>query len=612
MRQRILYLFRFYVLTVLLFAVAKVVFMLCNHSADTFTIADVKDVLWHGLSLDLSTALYLFIPPFLFTIASVWAKMPRWITTAYYWLVAVVLSLAFVADTSLYGFWKFKLDASCLEYLATPTDAMASISVSYLLIRLLVFVLVAFIIYRLYATGSTPQHSSNPLKHKVAETVLYILLIPLIVVGIRGGLDESTTNIGQVYYSPKQFLNHSAVNPMFSFLASLEKSSSHVVEYHFMTDAECRQLTDSLFNTESIDTEQLLTTSRPRNIVIILLESMGGQFTSISGRNDITPRFNQLTHEGIYFSNCFANSWRTDRGTLSTWSGYPSFPTMSVMKMPARSRMLPNLARKLKEEGGYQTHYLYGGDINFTNMRSYLVSGGFDQITWKKDYTSQQQQSAQWGVRDDITFNTLFQLISTDRKTSEPLLVGYSTLSSHEPWDVPVSHFDDEVLNAFYYLDTCIGNFIDRLKKTEAWKQTLVIMLPDHGINYKDIDQRSMLKNHIPMLWLGGVVKAPRVVSQLCNQSDLAATLLGQMDIRHDEFSYSRDVLSTTYRQPFIYHTFRNGFAVADTTGHLIYDLDSNRSIDSQGNNTQYLERLGKALLQKTTGELCEKSVNRK
>ena len=118
-------------------------------------------------------------------------------------------------------------------------------------------------------------------------------------------------------------------------------------------------------------------------------------------------------------------------------------------------------------------------------MRSYLVAGGFENLKWKADYEASEQSSAKWGVRDDITFETLYQM-STSLKS--PYLIGYSTLSSHEPWDVPIHHFDDEVLNAFYYLDQCIGNYVARLKKSPVWKNTLVILLPDHGIRHKEID----------------------------------------------------------------------------------------------------------------------------
>ena len=283
-----------------------------------------------------------------------------------------------------------------------------------------------------------------------------------------------------MYFSQNQFLNHSAVNPVFNFIDSFDKADA---DYHFMDDEECNQLISSLYNTQSIDCDTLLNTQNP-NIIIILLEGCGGAFTEIGGRTDITPNLNKLAKEGIYFANCYGNSWRTDRGTLCTLSGYPSFPTMSVMKIPSKSRSLPNIARILQQERGYNTSYIYGGDINFTNMRSYLISGGFEQLTWMKDYSAEEQATAQWGVRDDITFKTLYQMAT---KAEPPFLIGYSTLSSHVPWDVPIHHFDDEVINAFYYLDQCIGDFVNSLRKSAAWKNMLVIMLPDHGIPYNGI-----------------------------------------------------------------------------------------------------------------------------
>ena len=370
-----------------------------------------------------------------------------------------------------------------------------------------------------------------------------------------------------------------------------------------MDDAACQELTSGLFPTESLDTDTLLTDERP-DVVIILLESAGGQFTEIGGRSDIMPHLTRLMQEGIYFENCYANSWRTDRGTVCTLSGYPSFPTTSVMKIPSKTRNLPSIARTLQAEG-YQTHYLYGGDINFTNMRGYLVGTGFEKLTWKADYTRDEQASANWGVRDDITFNTLFELLTSKRTPGgQPLLIGYSTLSSHEPWDVPVHHFDDPVLNAFWYPDRCIGDFVSRLQRTEQWKRTLLVLLPDHGINHGGLDETQQLRNHIPMLWLGGVVKAPRRVPQLCNQTDLAATLLGQMHLSHADFAFSRDVLSSNYRYPFAFHTYNNGFSLVDSTGFMVYDLNADKTVVPSSGDVKRLEQLGKALLQQASDDL--------
>jgi len=334
------------------------------------------------------------------------------------------------------------------------------------------------------------------------------------------------------------------------------------------------------------------------------LESCGEQFASVM------PRLQQLKQEGIYFSQCYGNSWRTDRGTVCTLSGYPSFPATSVMKIPEKSRTLPSIARTLQKEH-YKTSFLYGGDINFTNMRSYLVATGWEQLTWKADYSREEQHSAEWGVRDDITFGTLYDRITqlpTDTLQQERALFGYSTLSSHEPWDVPLKKLDDEVLNAFSYLDQCLGDFIDKLKATPQWDNLLIVLTADHGINYKDVDEQQPLKrNHIPLLMVGGAVKEPLTVTALCNQTDICATLLGLLGLPHDDFRFSRDVLSESYRYPTAVHNYYNAQLLIDSTGYILYDFDAQRFTVSQTADPERLLRINKAILQTTTNDLMNR-----
>lgn len=603
MRCRVKFLTKTYFWTVLVFIIAKVCFMLCCHQATpVLTVADMKDVILHGLTLDLSTALYFLIVPLLISGISLWwkAKVLGTILRLYFLLISIAFALAFVADTSLYPFWGFKLDASCLQYLESPTEMAASVTTGYLLLRLIILTIVTTVIFWGFRSLAPANWEFGTgelgVWHRRTATLLHLLLIPLFVIGIRGGVHESTTNIGQVYYSQNQFLNHAAVNPVFSFLYSLSHTMGNVEQYQLMDEPESRQLTADVYTTESIGTDTLLTTTRP-DIVIILLESCGEEFA------DVMPYLQQLKQEGIWFSNCYGNSWRTDRGTVCTFSGYPSFPSLSVMKIPQKSRTLPGIACTLQKEG-YQTTYLYGGDINFTNMRSYLISTGWERLISMDDYSAEERGSAQWGVRDDITFGTLSQLIQT-RNSDSPYLIGYSTLSSHEPWDVPTKTNDDEVLNAFAYLDSCLKNFIEPLKKTPAWKNLLIIMLADHGINYHDIDlSKPLRKNHIPMLWTGGAVRSPRQVETICNQTDLAATLLGQLRLGHEDFTFSRDVLSKTYRHPTAVHNYNNAQLLIDSTGHILYDFDARQSTITQSTDPERLLRLNKAILQVTINDL--------
>lgn len=593
MKQRLAYLVKTYLLTILLFVIAKVAFMLFNHEGHPFTATDMADVIGHGLSLDLSTAIYFVIIPYLMTFVSLWLIVPKWLYHTYYAMIAIAFALAFVADTSLYPFWGFKLDASCLSYLETPMEVTASVSTSYVIIRLTMVVLLIYLINTAYCCLCRCAFTG---KRRLIEVLIYLLMLPLMIIGIRGGFSESTTNIGQVYYSQNQFLNHSAVNPVFSFLYSLSHTMGDIEQYHLLADDESNSLTDAVYTTESVQSDTLLTTDHP-NVVIILLESAGEQFANAM------PYLQRLKKEGIWFSNCYANSWRTDRGTLCTLSGYPSFPSLSVMKMPEKSRTLPSIASSLQQEG-YDTSYLYGGDINFTNMRSYLVSTGWEQLISMDDFTALERHSAKWGVRDDITFEKLSNMIQEHERQGH-YLIGYSTLSSHEPWDVPIKQHPDEKLNAFAYLDHCLRNFIEPLKQTAAWQDMLIIMLADHGINNGDIDQsKPLLKNHIPMLWVGGAVKEPRRIEALCNQTDLPATLLGQMHLSHKAFTFSRDVLSKSYHYPTAVNNYSNAQLLIDSTGYILYDFDARRLTISQTTDSARLLRLNKAILQVTTNDL--------
>ena len=453
MRQRLIYLMKVYMLTVVVFIAAKLVFMLVNYEGHAFDIGDMCAVILHGLTLDLSTSLYFLILPFLTTLVSLWWDDRRLHTflRIYYGIIATILMLAFVADTSLYPFWGFKLDASCLQYLETPTEVRASVSGFYMTLRIILLILGSYALYRLYK--AIPFWAKDPSRRQAA-TVTNLLFIPLFIIGIRGGLDESTTNIGQVYFSQNQFLNHSAVNPVFSFLSSFEKTASNIVDYDFFSQSECDTLMKDLYPTTSVNTDTLLTTSRP-DIVIVLMESAGDIFEKVM------PRLRGLKKEGIDFTACYGNTWRTDRGTVCTYSGYPSFPT--------------------------------------------LVTTGWEQLQWKADYTNEEQSSAKWGVRDDITFNTLYEQIAAidTAANHQRHLFGFSTLSSHEPWDVPLMKINQEIPNSFYYLDTCIGDFIDQLKQLPQWDNLLIIFLPDHSIDYGPYTEAVQARN---FRWCGQVV----------------------------------------------------------------------------------------------------------
>ncbi|MCR4920539.1 MAG: LTA synthase family protein [Bacteroidaceae bacterium] len=588
-----------------IFAIGKVVFMVYNRDIEPFSLRDVWDVWRHGLSMDVSVACYLLILPWLLSLVSIfWRRMPmRWFLLPYCTIVAILLGLILGGDTVLYEFWKFKLNAAIFAYMSNPEGATSSVSTAFLITRvggiLLAIALIAWLLVKVVATWQP-----LPIK-RVKGVLLHLLVAPFIFLGIRGSIGTSVMNVGVAYYSTSLFLNHSAVNPAFSLLASFERTKDYAAMFDYLPEEERAAVFAPLYPDETEDiTDTLLTTQRP-NILIVLMESFGGKFVEeLGGVPGVAPSMSRLIPEGIFWDNFYANSFRTDRGTVSTFSGWVSYPTATLMQMPDRLAGIPGLATCLAREG-YSTGYLYGGDIKIMGKRGYLVSAGYEEFISDADFPFSEAHATKWGVNDSLTAQRMFRWIASQPQ-DKPWHLVLQTLSSHEPFEVPYRQLDDKVLNAFAYTDHCVGQLVDSLRTLPQWDQTLVILLPDHGFLY-DLTYEDPAFFHCPMLWLGGAIREPRRMSVLMNQSDLCATLLAQMGIRHDDFPWSRNVLSRSYIYPFVYSSFPSGILFGDSTGITVFDITSNLTITEQPSPSPERILKAKALLQTSYDELGDR-----
>jgi phosphoglycerol transferase MdoB-like AlkP superfamily enzyme len=605
----------------LIFILQKPLFMLYQGAVGKgIGVIDFLRVMVHGASLDATMAGYFTVVPLLVALVTVFVGRTvavRRVLGAYQVLVAALVSLLFVVDAGLYTFWGFKLDAVIFVYLDSPKDVLASVSALYVAVAVGAWLLLtagtAWALIRVMPKQLEPIRS----KALRAGTALLTLgLAGLLFVVIRGGVMESTANVGQVYFCNDQFLNHSAVNPDFSLMSSMGKSKDFASEFDYFPEEEREEAMRGLYPAydaqvsegaaDEAPHQSLLRTSRP-NILLIMIEGFGGTFIEpLGGLPDVTPRFNQLTREGVFFTQCYANSFRTDRGVVCTLSGHLGLPTASIMKVPAKSRTLPSLSQSL-QRAGYATDFLYGGDINFTNMKGFLLSQGYERLTAETDFTLAEQTYSKWGVNDGVTADYLYeQLSARPVKGEKPWFTTYLTLSSHEPFEVPYHRLEDPIQNGFAYTDECLGQLIDRLKQSPQWDNLLVILLPDHGFRYpQSAPDRGGEFSHIPLLWLGGALQGARQVGTLMNQADLAATLLSQLEVSHDDFLFSRDVMSPTYRYPFAFYTSADAMMYRDSTGTTGYDLRADRvTYEEPAKGSAERIRKAKAILQTAYDDL--------
>ena len=642
MKERIIKFIEVYLLWLLIFVLQKPLFMLYYHELyDGYGAGAVFSVMLHGLPLDLSMAGYLTAVPALLLIASAWTT-GKWLLTVwkrYFAIASIVVSVILVADMGLYDFWGFRLDSTPIFYfMSSPREALASVSLWYVLAALLCMFVVSGFCYLLFAVLTFPRRGVRyriPFNRLSVSGVL-LILAALLFIPIRGGFTVSTMNTGKVFFSPDVRINHAAINPAFNLMESLSKQKNFGRQYRFMDGAQAdslflqmadRQVIEAMPETygsqrvlDSLNVvaaaadnaaHSLFTTHRP-DVLFIIMESFSSELmTTLGGVKGVAVNLDSLSREALFFTNFYANSFRTDRGLVAILSGYPAQPTTSIMKYPRKTQNLPAIARSLKE-AGYEATYYYGGDADFTNMRSYLVSQGFGRIVSDVDFP-RSERTGKWGVHDHVVFNRLLDELKQEDATygadSVPQYRVLQTSSSHEPFEVPFRKLDNKILNAFAYTDDCIGNFIRSFRQLPQWQNTVVVLVPDHlGAYPENISNFIPERYRIPLLILGGAVRSPMTVSTFASQQDIAATLLAQLGLPHGQFTFSKDVFDAASPH-FAFFTIPDAFGMATPENTLIYDNQAASVVYDEGEGENKGANLlrGEAYLQKLYDDLAKR-----
>ena len=570
---------------------------------------DWFSVIGHGLPLDLSLAGYLTILPGLLLIASAWtdSRILQLIRRIYFTIISILLSCIFISDLGLYGYWGFRLDTTPLFYFfSSPKDALASVSLWVVAGGILAMAVYAVLLYFVFSWILVNE--KRPLKipyRRLSVSGVLLLATGLLFIPIRGGFSVSTMNLGRVFFSADQRLNHAAINPAFSLLDSFSRQADFDKQYRFMPAEEADTLFSELTDKPVTDSiPRLFNTERP-NIIMIILESFSSHLMeTLGGEPGIAVNMDEFAKEGILFTHFYANSFRTDRGLVSIISGYPAQPTTSIMKYTRKTQSLPSIPASLKK-AGYDLQYYYGGDADFTNMRSYLVSTGIEKIVSQNDFPVSERLS-KWGVHDHI----LFHRILTDLKTEpqqEPFFKILQTSSSHEPFEVPYSKLSNAKLNAFAYTDSCAGDFVRQLKETPLWKNSVVLFVPDHlGVYPESIDHLSPERYTIPLILTGGAVKEPQRITAYGSQIDIAATLLAQLGLPHDDFTFSKNILNPSSPH-FAFFTFPNIFGMVTADNEVVFNCESNTVAMDEGTHQGENLNKGKAYLQKLYDDLAKR-----
>ncbi|RFZ83467.1 alkaline phosphatase family protein [Mucilaginibacter terrenus] len=541
---------------------------------------EVLQAYLYGMRMDASAAGYIAVIPLLvFGIGWFFKKhiKPVWLRV-YVYTVLFLIALIAIVNLNIFREWGTKVTYRVFaNFFDAPKEGLASSSSSPIALSLSIGIglLVTGALLSEYIIDYKFRKPSVPF---IAKPLIFVVLFGLNLVVIRGGLQLAPMSQSNAYFSDKPILNQCALNTEWNLLQNTTESVQNPENpYLFMPADKAAALVDSMYAVKKDTTEMLLTTTRP-NVVIFQLESFTADLiASLGGEKGDAPNFEQFIKQGVLFDSIYATSDRTDKGMIGIMSAFPSQALRTIVIDNARQEHLPALSSVFADEH-YHTSYFYGGESEFMNFRAYLLSHHIKEIVDKQNFAAKEMNS-KWGAHDDVLLKRNVQYLTGQQ---QPFFSYVQTLSNHEPFEVPVKpHFPGEDLpNKFrstaYYTDASLKEYFDLAKKQPWYKNTLFVLIADHGhrLPLDHSEPYNPRKYHIPMLFFGDVIKPAyrgKHINKLGGQTDMAATLLAQLNIPHKQFKWSKNLLNP-YSKPFAFFDWDNGMGFKTPQQAVTYD----------------------------------------
>ena len=484
-------------------------------------------------------------------------RIGGWLLRAY--LVACFAGLVFMelATPSFINQYDARPNRLFVEYLIYPKEVVSTLAGGYAWqfagAILAVIALALLFARRLRASA---QHATRPM-HFAAVLVLTPVLFVLCVLAARSTLDHRAVNPSTVAISTDPMVNDLALNSTYSLLYAVAEGTSEPeggFRYGSMSDAEAlhrvraeMRIAPEDFIAGEIPTlhRQAATAPRakPKNLVIVLEESLGAEHVGSLGGVPTTPRLDALARDGIWYTNLYATGTRSVRGLEALTTGFTPTPAQSVVKLGKSQRNFFSIARVLRS-AGYDTSFIYGGEAQFDNMRRFFMNNGFDFVVDENDYVNPVFHGS-WGWRTKTSSRVPMRSsrsrarvrssrscsrLRTTRRTSIP--TGASSPTSATP---------NTVNNAVKYADHALGEFFARARTKPYWDDTVFLVIADHNSRVFGAELVPVEHFHIPALILGGGIK-PAVYEPVASQIDMPPTLLSMIGVSSEHPMIGHDL----------------------------------------------------------------------
>lgn len=612
MLRSFIFLLRFYLFWLIFFFLERLLFLsYFSEKLSGIPITQTLKSFLYGLRLDASMAGYISaIPLLIFTVLWIFPRIPfkAVIAKTYVTALIILFSLIAVINFNIYREWGSKINSKALDFFFNSTEeAIASSSSSPILFSLLILLVLisAGILLSRYIIAYQIPRSKVYTWQKLLASILFLGITFL---AIRGGVDAAPINQSMASFSDKPILNHAAINTEWNLVQDLvNQDLSKKNPYNYYPGGEAAAIVKELFAIDSNQRSiQILNTSKP-NIVFILLESFTADVVeSLGGEKGVAPNMEGLISQGLFFDHIYASGDRTDKGLVAVLSAFPAQAVQSIIKLNDKQEKLPSISQVLRDRG-YHTSFYYGGQSEFFNIKSYLLSHGFNTVKDKSQFDKKDLSA--WGAFDHKVFE---KNVADLNRFQQPFFSTILTLSNHEPFEIPGKpHFpgdtpEDKFRSTAYYTDSSLAAYLKDARTQSWYKNTLFVIVADHGHRlpksiYEIYDPGRF---RIPLLFFGDALKPEfrgKTISKTGSQTDIAATLLNQLGVTHQQFPWSRNLLNPV-SEGFSFFSWNNGFGVATDDQTISFDNESKNVIyrknaeDFKSDSTML--RYGKAYMQ--------------
>jgi len=249
-----------------------------------------------------------------------------------------------------------------------------------------------------------------------------------------------------------------------------------------------------------------------RNVVLISIDTCRVDRLSCYGfKRRTTPQIDAVARDGVLFQEALTPVPLTTPAHSSVFTGtYPPTHGVHLNNGVALAGSNITLAEVL-HDAGFQTAAFVSG---FPLDPQFGLNQGFD--TYDSEFTKTSESSSNYSERsaEEVSRPALAWL---DQHKGSPFFLFVHYFDAHAPYDPPEpyrsSYADDPYAGEIAYLDGWIGQVVDRLRALDAYEDTLLIIMGDHGESLGEHGEAShgffvyQSTEHVPL-----VIRAPHGV----------------------------------------------------------------------------------------------------